>query len=54
MIDEDPWNLMYDPPASARMVQELEAELNDLVDNQSEDVAMLLRSWLGDRREAAR
>ncbi|MCU1346323.1 MAG: fliF, partial [Acidimicrobiia bacterium] len=50
----DPWNSGYAPPPAAALVESMEAEINSLVDSQSEDVAILLRNWMGDRRAVTR
>jgi flagellar M-ring protein FliF len=51
---EDPWDAIYAAPPAAALVESMEAEINGLVDSQSEDVAALLRNWLGDRRTVSR
>jgi flagellar M-ring protein FliF len=51
--DDDPWASEYPVPATAAMVDEWQSELSSMVDDQSEDVAQLLRHWLGDRRVGA-
>jgi len=50
----DPWTSAYAPPPAAALVESMEAEISNLVDSQSEDVALLLRNWMGDRRGVTR
>jgi flagellar M-ring protein FliF len=51
--EDDPWASEYPVPATAAMVDEWQSELVGMVDDQSEEVAQLLRHWLGDRRVGA-
>ena len=41
-------------PATARTAQQLESEISELIDRQPDEVAALLRNWLGERRAVRR
>jgi flagellar M-ring protein FliF len=50
----DDWETGYPVPTGAELVDEWQAELDSMTDLQSEEMAQLLRHWLGDRRVGAR